>query len=174
MSAREAILRAVRSARPSVEALPSPVARPREVAQSHHELVAMFSSAARSAGAGVVEAGASGRENEIDAAVQPIVADAELGAFICEGVLGVAENGAVWLPLSRLRDRAEAFLADHVVIVLDREAIVADMHDAYARIDPRAEVFGTFMAGPSKTADVEQSLVIGAHGPRRVTVVLRG
>ncbi len=169
MNARDAILKAVRAARPTVHALPDTPPPPREAAHSHDELAAKFAAATRSAGADVVESSAS----DAEAAVQAIVAGAELGAVRCDGVLGVAENGAVWLPSSRLRDRAEVFLADHVVIVLDHAAIVADMHAAYARIDPRAEAFGTFMAGPSKTADVEQSLVIGAHGPRRVTVVLR-
>lgn len=170
MSARETILRGVRDARRSVEALPMTNVAASRPALAHDEMVAMFVTASLATGAEVVET--TMRESE--ATESAIVSRAELGAFACEGVLGVAENGAVWLPLSRLRDRSQAFLADHVVIVLDRAAIVVDMHAAYARIDPRAEVFGTFMAGPSKTADVEQSLVIGAHGPRRVTVLLRG
>ena len=98
-------------------------------------------------------------------------ADADL--FVCEGVLGVAENGAVWLPASRLGPhRAALFLATQVVILLDRAAIVETMHDAYDRLDVAAEHFGVFVAGPSKTADIEQSLVIGAHGPKGLTVVL--
>jgi len=95
-----------------------------------------------------------------------------LDLFVCEGVLGVAENGAVWLPASRLGERAALFLATQVVVVLPAAAIVTDLHEAYARLDLANEAFGIFVAGPSKTADIEQSLVIGAHGPKALTVVL--
>ena len=94
--------------------------------------------------------------------------------FVCEGTLGVAENGAVWLPASRLGGsrRAALFLATSVVVVLDRRLVVPDLHAAYATLDVAAEPFGAFVAGPSKTADIEQSLVVGAHGPKSLTVVL--
>jgi L-lactate dehydrogenase complex protein LldG len=97
---------------------------------------------------------------------------AALDVLVCEAEFGVAENGAVWLPEARLGHRAAAFLAEHVVVLLQRHSIVWDMHKAYARARIDAGGFGLFMAGPSKTADIEQALVIGAHGPRSLTIVL--
>ena len=97
---------------------------------------------------------------------------ADTDVFVCEGVIGVAENGAVWLPLSRLRHRSALFLAINVIVVLDRSRVVHDLHAAYDAVDVAAEGFGVFVAGPSKTADIEQSLVIGAHGAKSLTVLL--
>jgi L-lactate dehydrogenase complex protein LldG len=99
---------------------------------------------------------------------------APLDFAVLAGECLVAENGAVWhAPRSRL-ERAAALLAEHLVLVVDASAVVASLHDAYARIDPSASAFGWFLAGPSKTADIEQALVLGAHGPCAATVVVRG
>ena len=92
--------------------------------------------------------------------------------LICRGTLGVAENGAVWLTESQMGHRAAPFLTEYLVLILNEDQIVATMHDAYERIGIAEEGFGLFIAGPSKTADIEQSLVIGAHGPRRHTVLI--
>jgi L-lactate dehydrogenase complex protein LldG len=92
---------------------------------------------------------------------------------VLPGAVGVAESGAVWWSPGDPLERAAAFLAEQVVIVLPADAIVHNLHEAYARIDPAASRFGCFISGPSKTADIEQALVIGAHGPRSLTVVLR-
>jgi L-lactate dehydrogenase complex protein LldG len=86
--------------------------------------------------------------------------------------LGVVENGAAWLDEAACGRRVLPFITQHLVLVLDRTALVPNMHEAYARIDPAATGFGVFIAGPSKTADIEQSLVIGAQGPRSLTVLL--
>ena len=88
------------------------------------------------------------------------------------GALAVAESGAVWWAPRDPLERAAGFLAEHVVLVVPLAALVADLHEAYARIDVGAEPFGCFVCGPSKTADIEQALVIGAHGPRALTVWL--
>lgn len=84
----------------------------------------------------------------------------------------VAENGAVWVTEELLQQRVLPFITQHLAIVLPKENIVATMHDAYKRIGAEAYGFGAFIAGPSKTADIEQSLVLGAHGSRSMTVFL--
>lgn len=86
---------------------------------------------------------------------------------------GVAENGAVWTTGPTIEShRAIVFLSQHLVLTIPRSLIVNTMHEAYARIESIERGFGVFIAGPSKTADIEQSLVIGAHGARSLHVVL--
>ena len=87
-----------------------------------------------------------------------------------KGTLGVAENGAIWLYESQMINRLLPFICQHLILVIDKKDIVPTMHHAYKKIDISKEGFGIFIAGPSKTADIEQSLVIGAHGARTATI----
>lgn len=91
---------------------------------------------------------------------------------IVEGKIGVAENGCVWIPQT-MKEKAVCFISEYLVIVLDKNNIVNNMHEAYKRIefDPEYQ-FGTFISGPSKTADIEQALVMGAQAARGVTVII--
>ena len=91
---------------------------------------------------------------------------------IVRGEVGVAENGCIWIPQT-MKEKAILFISEYLIIFLDRKNIVNNMHEAYARIamDPKYN-FGTFISGPSKTADIEQALVMGAQAARGVTVVL--
>jgi len=97
-----------------------------------------------------------------------------VGLAVLEAQLGVAENGAVWITDGGLAPRSVFSLPEHLVVVLRAGAIVDQMHDAYARLSFSERGFGCFLSGPSKTADIEQSLVIGAHGARTLTVLLLG
>jgi L-lactate dehydrogenase complex protein LldG len=97
-----------------------------------------------------------------------------LDLAVVPGTFGVAENGAVWVDAGALPERALLWLAEHLVLVVPADALVADLHEAYARLRFDGPGFGVFVAGPSKTADIEQALVIGAQGPRSTTVVLTG
>lgn len=83
---------------------------------------------------------------------------------------GVAENGAVWTTDLGVRHRAIYFIVQHLVLVIDAHQMVNNMHEAYERLKISGPGFRAFISGPSKTADIEQSLVIGAHGPRSMTV----
>ena len=88
------------------------------------------------------------------------------------GHFGVAENGAIWITDEETPHRVIYFIAQHLVIAVPGDQIVSNMHEAYQRLDFPTSGFGTFISGPSKTADIEQSLVIGAHGPRSLTAYL--
>jgi len=86
----------------------------------------------------------------------------------------VAENAAVWVTDRALRHRVIYFLCEHLAVVVPRSEVLSNLNQAYQRLSFTEPRFGAFIAGPSKTADIEQSLVIGAHGPRSMTVFLVG
>ena len=100
------------------------------------------------------------------------LADAELA--VIEAHFGVVENGSVWLTEPQLLHRATPFIAQHLGVLLRAADLVPTMHEAYTQISGADYNFGVFVAGPSKTADIEQSLVLGAHGPKTMTVFLVG
>jgi len=98
-----------------------------------------------------------------------------LDIAIIAGEFGVAENGAVWVPGSTLGPHRAIFVVtQHLVLVVPAGQIVHNMHEAYDRIRLERPGFGIFISGPSKTADIEQALVIGAHGARSCTIFLVG
>lgn len=97
---------------------------------------------------------------------------ADLDLAILEGQFASAENAAIWLDDSNLDLRAIPFITAHLVIVIKKESILGNMHQAYEKIGSTNSGFGLFIAGPSKTADIEQALVIGAHGAMSLRVVI--
>jgi len=101
----------------------------------------------------------------------PIDRLAAVELAVLRAAFGVAENGTVWLPEANMLHRALPTITQHLVLVLDQRNLVATMHQAYAQVTDVGG-YGMFLAGPSKTADIEQSLVIGAHGARSLTVLL--
>jgi len=100
---------------------------------------------------------------------------ADVDVAILRGDFAVAENGAVWVPGAALgRRQALPFITQHLVLVVSPMDVVHTLHEAYGRLRFEGPGFGVFIAGPSKTADIEQSLVIGAHGARSTVVFLVG
>lgn len=91
---------------------------------------------------------------------------------VLRGHLAVAENGAVWVQDDTLKHRVLYFIPQHMALVVPASRIVNNMHEAYGQIEVGRHRFAGFISGPSKTADIEQSLVIGAHGARSLTVYL--
>lgn len=189
MSAREKILSAIAANKPVLTALP--VIDMQQVT-SYEDPVAKFTATLESIG-GKVHA-----LQELQQLEQEIIQEKEKGLLVLntiggiensfsawpatdmepihkayiKGSIGVAENGAVWVNESQMINRLLPFICQHLVLVLEKDKIVSTMHHAYRQVNTFEEGFGVFIAGPSKTADIEQSLVIGAHGARSMTVYL--
>jgi L-lactate dehydrogenase complex protein LldG len=95
-----------------------------------------------------------------------------LDLLIFDAQLGVAENSAIWITENEIRERVLPFITQQLAVVIRKENIVGTMHEAYEIIGGKEYGFATFIAGPSKTADIEQSLVLGAHGPKTMTIFI--
>ncbi|HLL43208.1 MAG TPA: LUD domain-containing protein [Segetibacter sp.] len=96
--------------------------------------------------------------------------DVELA--VIKAHFAVAENGAVWLTEELMCQRIIPYICQHLAIVISAESIVPTLHEAYEKIGAGDYGFGGFIGGPSKTADIEQALVLGAHGPLTMTVFI--
>ena len=92
---------------------------------------------------------------------------------IIRGKFGVAENACIWIPQT-MKEKAVCFISENLIILLPKSQIVNNMHEAYKRIefDNEYDGYGTFISGPSKTADIAQVLVMGAQAARSATVLL--
>ncbi len=110
---------------------------------------------------------------DLDAVADPHQLE-DLDFAILPGEFGIAENGAVWVTDRGLKHRVVYFITQHLVLAVPRDQILDNMHQGYSRLAFPDAGFGVFISGPSKTADIEQSLVIGAHGPRSLTVYVIG
>ena len=92
---------------------------------------------------------------------------------VIRGQFGVAENGCIWIPQT-MKEKAICFISENLIILLPKSQIVNNMHEAYKRIefDKTYDGYGTFISGPSKTADIAQVLVMGAQAARSATILL--
>ena len=101
---------------------------------------------------------------------------------LLKSTLAVAENGAVWI--NRLNEnyiyhRSLLFFCDKIIVAVEKKSIVDNLYEAYQKIiaankksSQKIFAYGAFISGPSKTADVEQHLVIGAHAAKSLDIIL--
>lgn len=118
--------------------------------------------------------GGHGIVRRADQTIASVVADFagvdRADMVVVPGRFAVAENGAVYVDAADLDARADIVRAEHLVLVVPAAALVPTMHEA-VRLVPSGSACGWFLSGPSKTADIEQSLVVGAQGARTLHVI---
>lgn len=192
MSNRDSILAAIAQNKPA----PSPLPDLDHLGPAEDDLVEKFSTLAVSIGSRVLQVKdyqevkthlrqQFGTDRRIIATVPELAGPGEAGELsaaphsfedlelaVLEGSFGVAENGAIWLTEDQMSQRVLPFIPQHLALIITQEGLVANMHQAYDKIGEAGYGYGLFIAGPSKTADIEQSLVLGAHGPRSLTIFL--
>ncbi len=167
MTSKEAIFQALKAARPEVFEKPD-LSEVKSLSLRYEDPLAQFCEAVKGSGGKVLRIEA---EDSPEDAARSLFPEAE-DICIAKGEFGVAENGCVYLEEPTDMPRVKYFISDTLVIVIDEESIVANMHDAYDRLGEEVKGYGIFISGPSKTADIEQALVFGAHGARSVGVLL--
>ena len=190
MSSRQAILDAIGRNKPQATALPELLSFP-----SDEDLVAKYTQSVTLNGGTAMEVDslediqAYIQENFLDnlqivSLIEEIPGTVEISSItnphdletvelaVVKGEVGAVENAAIWVSEKNLPHRVLPFITQHLIIILEKANLVPNMHEAYRRINVKETDYGVFIAGPSKTADIEQSLVIGAHGSRSLTVFL--
>ena len=95
----------------------------------------------------------------------------DVDVAVVRALFGVAETGSVWLSETQLRVNSLAFLAQHLVVLLDPQALVTTLHQAYQHPGFASARYAVLMTGPSATADIEGVLIHGAQGVRTMSVI---
>jgi L-lactate dehydrogenase complex protein LldG len=95
--------------------------------------------------------------------------DVDVG--VVRAVFGVAETGSIWLTNTQFKVNTLGFLSQHLIVLLDPDRILPNMHHAYRERAQFDAPYGVFMTGPSATADIEGVLIHGAQGIRSLTIV---
>ncbi|KAA6349399.1 Lactate utilization protein C [termite gut metagenome] len=183
------ILQAIRKNKPVFPSLPDQPTNQFPLPDTEEQL-RLFQQSLKTAGAEVVELKAAEIAGYMATAWQGVLdfdkpdvrAEYPAGCFLgkleriehaaCMGKIGVAENGAIWLDDTDIPHRLLPFITQHLILKLNTNRIVASMQEAYQQLRTNDFDFGVFISGPSKTADIEQSLVYGAHGAKELTVIL--
>jgi L-lactate dehydrogenase complex protein LldG len=191
MNSREKILNAIKNSQPEQRALPGSLFTPDTSSDAQAAFISVLQSIGGAAHIvnsytdiaeiiGQEYAGAERiisycRELPIGETMLPYADPHELenvDLAIITAHFAVAENAALWVTDKLVPERVLPFITQQLAVVIKKEDILHNMHQAYDRIGNEEYGFATFIAGPSKTADIEQSLVLGAHGPKTMRVFI--
>ena len=190
MKGRNRILKRIWQNKPETKPLPE-IFMPNITALESSQLLTQFTEALKKVGAEVANFASreeiqayiqSNFQNPIDLLSQEVkkkyagaISNLELEKtefLFLEGQFGVVENGAIWVDETNFPSRLLPFVTPQLMIVLDKTKLVWNIHEAYQKINIHRTGFGVFISGPSKTADIEQSLVYGAHGAKELVVLI--
>lgn len=97
---------------------------------------------------------------------------ANLELAILKGYFIVEENAAVWITDAEMGSESIITISENLILVVNKENIVKNMHQAYKKVELKNCAYGVFVSGPSKTADIEQTLVFGAHGAKKLAIFM--
>lgn len=190
MTSREEILKNIRKNKPVAKTLPKAFTVSNN-SMSEGQLINLFKESLEKAGAEVIELKNEAElklyiKNHCKGTVDLINPESKekyssnisksrlekTDSVIIPGQFGVLENGAIWLDESNFPNRLIPFVVKKLIININKKNILNNMHEAYSKIDLKNTGFGIFISGPSKTADIEQSLVYGAHGAKELVVII--
>lgn len=165
MIARAEILAAIRAANVQPVPAPAPMVGSADTTGLHEQFLRALES--------VGGAGAICEPTQVfEEVVYTLLGPGRHAVVVLPGRFAVAENGAVYVDADDLANRADVVLTTELVLAVPTSAIVATMHEAMRLVPPGSRC-GWFLSGPSKTADIEQALVVGAQGARTLLVVFR-
>jgi L-lactate dehydrogenase complex protein LldG len=98
----------------------------------------------------------------------------DAGLTECEAL--VAQTGSVLVSAPSAGGRALSVLPPHHIVLARRSQVVPDLSAALQRVEEKFKgkfpSFLSFISGPSRTGDIERILVLGAHGPKKLTILL--
>jgi L-lactate dehydrogenase complex protein LldG len=94
------------------------------------------------------------------------------GAGVSTALYGLADTGSVVLAASAEEPRRNSLLPDVHVTLLAEDRILAGLAELFAALSGELPSALAIVTGPSRSADIEQKLAVGVHGPREVHVVL--
>ena len=89
-----------------------------------------------------------------------------------EADYGIAETGSLVFIAARDKTRASWIDLEVLDVELQEDRIVRDLEELFALLQTDVPSAVAIVTGPSRTADIEQTLVVGAHGPYRVHILI--